>query len=105
MCNHPPQIQFNEQTLNVFVESFHEGHSVNDLGGKNVRTFCEPLQDVDQNSLPDRKISRVRLRELIDNNGDLPTLTACAVILAWGGMHGGNRNRLFKNRDNWLGVA
>ena len=36
----------------------------------------------------------------------IPTLDLCIAILAWGGMHGSNRNHLFK-RDvsHWLAVA
>lgn len=39
-------------------------------------------------------------------NGTIPTLDLCIAILAWGGMHGSNRNHLFK-RDvsSWLAMA
>ena len=36
----------------------------------------------------------------------IPTLTLCIAILAWGGMHGSNRNHLFKREIKpWLDVA
>lgn len=36
----------------------------------------------------------------------IPTLDLCIAILAWGGMHGSNRNHLFKREiGRWLGVA
>lgn len=39
-------------------------------------------------------------------NRDVPTLALCIAVLAWGGMHNANRNRLFsQDTAHWIAVA
>ena len=82
--------------------------SGNDREGKNPRQWysggpiSKPAMDLDRF---DEWLNRSRLIDL-QADRTVSTLELCIFILAWGGMHGSNRNHLFNHStEPWLRVA
>lgn len=71
--------------------------------GKKAKNFAAGLPEICTSVLPEQKLHR---SEVFSIASDLTvnTTTACAAVLAWGGMRPNHRKLLFENRD-WLDVA
>ncbi len=76
--------------------------------GKPPREWYAGGPDIKPAATLDRFGSGVNRSRLIEMQADdaIPTLDLCIAVLAWGGMHGSNRNHLFKRSiQPWLDVA
>lgn len=79
----------------------------NDPGGKPAIEFGKGLPGVCINGWPKGKFRREQVFELAEENpSKVNTVTVCAAILAWGGMHDKHRKLLFElENKEWLEVA
>ena len=57
-------------------------------------------------TIPEGLLNRAQLIAMQPRDSRVCTLELCVAILAWGGMHGSNRNHLFSRPvENWLNIA
>ncbi len=94
--------------ISVHLETFKlclgtDSMDPNSPGGNPAREFGKKLPGVCGYDLPEGKLRRDQVFELAENP-EVNTATACAAVLAWGGMRTGYGDLLFENRE-WLEVA
>lgn len=96
---------FNAAHLIPFKASVEAKLDVNKWDTKHARDFARDALGQEPSTLLANKQNRASLKALAENS-EIDTLTLCLAVLAWGGMHRGNRDRLFEGEDHaWVQIA
>ena len=96
---------FQDEHLLVFQRCIRANHDPDDGTTKGGRAFGMGLPNVDVSVLPEGHVKRSRVLELA-SSPEVNVHTVCAAIMAWGGMHQGHRDLLFKKSGReWFRIA
>lgn len=84
---------FVQQHLDEFSKSVATNLNPEDVGNTKTLSFVEALPNVMLEDLPDLHKEAITRSQIfgLAKNPNIDTVTVCAAIMAWGGMHRGNR--------------
>jgi hypothetical protein len=102
---------FNQEHLTFFINAYTQDHADQQWVGHNPMTWASWIRDnggdVDKiilESLPDRRINRQELLDLINDQKRSIELLALS-ILAWGGMNRNHGLALLASKAHWLQIC
>jgi hypothetical protein len=96
---------FTDPFVEIHLEAFSASKPLelnrNDSGGKIPRTFAGGFLGAVPSALSEKTVGHDYVVDLVKS--ELNTITVCAAILAWGGMHINNRDAFTKGKNyQWL---
>ena len=96
---------FQAQHLQAFEDALKAAGDTGDGATKHGKTFGDGIPDVCVSLLPEKNVRRSDVFRLAKDS-EANTITVCAAIMAWGGMHGNSRKSFFVDGcQEWRRVA